>query len=203
MNTIKRIFIVSLIAISASTAAMAQFAWGPKVGVALNTIHFNKEIINDVVNSENQAGFTGGIMMEFTAPVINLGFDASLMYVHRPSVKSGNGETASRDYIELPINLKYKIGLPVVGHIITPYVFTGPSFAVLVGKKEITEAFENKSFDMAWNVGLGLQFFSKLQIGASYAFGLSNAITSKVGITSDGSVDGKNRYWTVTAAWLF
>ena len=114
MNTIKRIFIVSLIAISASTAAMAQFAWGPKVGVALNTIHFNKEIINDVVNSENQAGFTGGIMMEFTAPVINLGFDASLMYVHRPSVKSGNGETASRDYIELPINLKYKIGLPVV-----------------------------------------------------------------------------------------
>ena len=56
---------------------------------------------------------------------------------------------------------------------------------------------------MAWNVGVGLQFFSKLQIGASYAFGLSNAITSKVGITSDGSVEGKNRYWTVTAAWLF
>ena len=38
---------------------------------------------------------------------------------------------------------------------------------------------------MAWNVGVGLQFFSKLQIGASYAFGLSNAITSKVGITSN------------------
>jgi hypothetical protein len=168
----------------------------------------------DVIDSDNLAGFTGGIQAEFTVPIINLGFDASIMYVHR-KVATTDGTTESikdflsdknfrsRDYIEIPINVKYKIGLPIIGKIVSPYVFTGPSFSFLASKKAITEAYENKSVDVSWNVGAGLQLFSHLQIGASYGFGLSNTIKAINTESSVTEIDGKNKYWTVTAAYLF
>lgn len=205
MKTLRRIILVALVAICASSTAMAQFKFGPKLGVAVNDIHFNKDVLNDITSEGNRAGFTGGIAMEYIFPVVNLGFDASLMYVHRSTGTNYDNEDAEirRDYIELPINLKYKIGLPVVGKIITPYVFTGPSFAVLVSKNEIAEALDSKSFDVAWNIGVGVELISHLQIGASYAFGVSNSLSNTVGVTSTQKIKGKNRYWTVTAAWMF
>jgi len=203
----KKLFILAMLVVAMALPASAQFSWGPKVGVAVNDLHFNKNIVNDVLSSENQAGFTGGLMAEFMLPIANLGFDASVMYVRRNAkVKvSGTNEAVSdnRDYIELPINLKWKIGIPVVGKIITPYLFTGPSFAFLVSKKEIGEFFENKSCDVAWNFGLGLQLFTKLQIGASYGLGMSNSLSSKLGVNATNEINGKNKFWTVTSAYLF
>ncbi len=78
----------------------------------------------------------------------------------------------NRDYIRAAPRAKsIKIGLPLVGKVFSPYVFTGPTFAFLASKKGISEAYENKSFDCAWNFGVGLQFFTHLQVSASYAVG--------------------------------
>lgn len=211
MKLTKRLttFIVAIVAFS--SAAMAQFAFGPRVGVNVNSMRFDKSIFD----SDNRAGFTGGLQAEFTIPVINLAFDASVMYVHRVNSLQANAgnNTAdnelpasknfkNRDYIEIPINLKYKIGLPVVGKIITPYVFTGPSFAFLASKREISDALRNKNVDIAWNFGLGVQLFTHLQIGASYGLGMTNTVETLSGWKGD-KIDGKNKFWTVTAAWLF
>lgn len=211
MKLTKRIFIVLIAIAGIAASASAQFRFGPRVGVNVNSMRFDRSVFD----GENRAGFTGGLQMEFTVPVVNLGFDASVMYVHRVNSttvdKSGDQSLTSvsdqnsfkkRDYIEIPINLKWKIGLPVVGSIISPYIFTGPSFAFLTSKKAINEAYKNKSFDVAWNVGVGLQFFSHLQVGASYGFGLTKAIET-VSNYQGTQIDGKNRYWTITAAWLF
>lgn len=213
MNSKKR-FLAALAAIVAiSGVAMAQFAIGPRVGINVNSMRFD----NSLFDSENRAGFTGGIQAEFTIPIINLGFDASVMYVHRVNSATQNmmlgGTTPSdelstydsfkkRDYIEIPINLKYKIGLPVIGKVFTPYVFTGPSFAFLASKKAISEAYNNKTVDIAWNFGIGVQLIQHLQIGASYGLGLTNTIETVSGWSGE-KIDGKNKYWTVTAAWLF
>ena len=211
MKLTKRLttFIVAIVAFS--SAAMAQFAFGPRVGVNVNSMRFDKSIFD----SDNRAGFTGGLQAEFTIPVINLAFDASVMYVHRVNSLQANAgnNTAdielpasknfkNRDYIEIPINLKYKIGLPVVGKIITPYVFTGPSFAFLASKREISDALRNKNVDIAWNFGLGVQLFTHLQIGESYGLGMTNTVETLSGWKGD-KIDGKNKFWTVTAAWLF
>ena len=107
---------------------------------------------------------------------------------------------ATRDY--QPINLKYKIGLPVIGKIITPYVFTGPSFAFLTSRKAINEAWKNKSTSVAWNFGFGVQLLGHLQVGASYGIGMTKAF-EKIGAVEGVDIQGKNRYWTVTAAYLF
>lgn len=170
----------------------------------------------DVFNNDNRAGFTGGLQAEFTVPIVNIGFDLSVMYCHRisqsdPISNTGSADTdaalesgrlRNRDYIEIPLNFKYKLGLPVIGKVFTPYVFTGPSVAFLTSKKAITEAYKNKSVDVAWNFGLGVQLVSHLQVSASYGLGLTKSIET-ISSFQGQKIEGKNKYWTITAAWLF
>lgn len=201
MKNLKRIVIAAIMIVAFTVPASAQFAWGPKVGVNVNSLKFD----GSGLDSDNRAGFTGGLMAEFMFPIVNLGVDASVMYVHRTTEINSNGvgDDYNKDYIEIPVNLKWKIGIPVVGNIVSPYIFTGPSFSFLTSKKAIEDAYRQKAVDVAWNVGIGVQLLKKLQIGASYGFGLNNTL-ERVG--QDGNwvdVKGKNRYWTVTAAWLF
>ena len=203
--------LIVLVAASAIPAA-AQFRWGPRVGVEVNKMSLN----TDVFNNDNRAGFTGGLQAEFTVPIVNIGFDLSVMYCHRisqsdPISNTGSADTdaalesgrlRNRDYIEIPLNFKYKLGLPVIGKVFTPYVFTGPSVAFLTSKKAITEADKNKSVDVAWNFGLGVQLVSHLQVSASYGLGLTKSIET-ISSFQGQKIEGKNKYWTITAAWLF
>lgn len=214
-----KVLLLAVVAVAFSALpAAAQFRIGPRVGVEVNSMRLN----NSIFENDNRAGFTGGVTAEFTIPVVNLAFDLSVMYVHRVNnntVKNTGNLTAGdaeviasdkyrkRDYIEIPLNFKYKFGLPVVGKVLSPYIFTGPSLAVLASKKHITDAYENKAFDVAWNFGLGLQFFTHLQVSASYGLGLTNSLkklpVSVPGINPGEPIEGKNKYWTITAAWLF
>ncbi|MBR6640404.1 MAG: porin family protein [Muribaculaceae bacterium] len=199
MKSLKRIIIAMALIMAFGVSANAQIKFGVKAGVVVNDIKFDK----DIYATDNRAGFTGGLMMEVNIPIVGLGVDASVMYVRR-SAKITNTEmaimettTINNDYIEVPINLKYKFGLPGIGRIVTPYLFTGPSFSFLTSKKAIDDAINNKKFDLSWNFGAGVQILNKVQVGASYGLGLTKASESVTGI------DAKNRCWTITAAYLF
>lgn len=204
MNIIKR-FSAMLLCLAVVIPAMAQFSIGPRVGLNVNSLHFD----NKLWDTDNRAGINAGLQAEFMIPMVNFGFDASVMYVHRSSkyipedVNNVQAENISCDYIEIPINIKYKIGLPVVGKIVTPYIFTGPSFAFRTSKAAIKEFYHAKKSDIAWNFGLGVQLFSHLQIGASYGLGMTKAYEAIDASHQNAGIEGKNRYWTVTAAWLF
>lgn len=203
MKSIKTVLIAVAVVLAAALPASAQFRFGPRLGTQINSLSFDK----DVFNSENRAGFTGGLMIEFTVPVVNLGFDLSAMYVHRvDNVKSdnlaANFKSFKGDYIEIPLHLKWKLGLPLVGKIVSPYIFTGPSAAFLASKRAITEAYSAKKCSWSWDFGLGVELFRHLQVGASYGLGM-NKIIEATGTGSTVDINGKNKYWTVTAAWLF
>ena len=205
MKNFRRFLFSAVAIIAMSISAAAQFSIGPRVGINVNSMHFD----SDLFKSENRAGFTGGLQAEFMIPMVGFGFDASVMYVHRvnnATIYTNGTATApqikDKDYIEIPVNLKYKIGLPVIGKIITPYVFTGPSFAFLTSRKAINEAWKNKSTSVAWNFGFGVQLLGHLQVGASYGIGMTKAF-EKIGAVEGVDIQGKNRYWTVTAAYLF
>lgn len=201
MKVSKSVIVVILAAFLAIMPASAQFRFGIKAGVNVSSLHFNNTVLDDLKNSDNRTGFTGGLMCEFTVPIIGLGFDLSAMYTHRVNdVQTAAVAKYSNDYIEIPINLKYKLGLPVIGKIITPYFFTGPSFAFLTSKKRIENAFQNKATDVTWNLGAGLQLLNHLQIGANYGWGINKAV-EYIG-TSAGET-AKINGWTVTAAYLF
>ncbi len=128
------------------------------------------------------------------------------MYVRRSAEFMSQNEDVTaknRDYIDIPINVKYKFSLPLVSKVLAPYVFTGPDFAFLTSGTGINEAWKSKKVDVAWNFGLGVELVSHLQVSASYGIGISKA-AEMIGVTGGKQdIDGKNRYWTVTAAWLF
>lgn len=204
MKRLKIIAIVAILTAAFSIPAQAGgFHFGVKLGMDVSQLHFNK----DIFDSDNRAGFTGGLMCEFTAPLIGVGFDLSAMYVRRNtrflSEMDNENLSVNRDYIEIPLNLKYKLSIPAIERIIRPFVTTGPSVAFLTSRKAVNSFLKNKSCDVAWNFGFGVELFSKVQIAASYGLGLTKSLEA-VGVMDNGvDIDGKNRYWTVTAAYLF
>ncbi|MDE6652227.1 MAG: porin family protein [Paramuribaculum sp.] len=192
MKSVKMI-IAALVVVFGLTAvpAEAQFRFGPKVGVNINRLSFD----NKAFNSDNRAGFNAGVMTEFTVPVIGIGVDLSVMYVRRNDKFETEG-VWHKDYIDIPLNLKWKMNIPVVNNIVRPFITTGPDFAFLTSKRSFNN-FRNKKCDVAWNFGLGVELFKHLQVAGSYGLGL-NKFTS-----TEDYKEGKNKYWTVTAAYLF
>ncbi len=181
-----------------SASAVGPFKFGVKVGTEINSLKFNE----DAFKSDNRAGFTGGLMVQFVAPIINLGFDASVMYTHRSlHMYAAEDKTQSAhigsDFIEIPINLKYNIGLPVIGKFVSPFLTTGPDFSFLVSKKTVNDM-KQKNYDLAWNFGIGLSIVDKVQVAASYGLGITNNASGDQAL-----YDSKNRFWTVTLAYLF
>ncbi len=203
MKTIKSLLLAVVMIAGFSVPAAAQFHIGPRVGITVNQLHLD----NKMFDAENRTGFTGGLMAEFTVPIIGVGVDASVMYVRREGVNKyvDDGETIveknNRNYIGIPINLKWKIGIPAVGNIITPFITTGPEFDFLCSKQTIDDM-KRKKCDVSWNFGLGVELIKHIQVAASYGFGINSAV-KYVGEIETVDVKGKDRFWTITAAYLF
>lgn len=203
MKTIKSLLLAVVMIAGFSVSAAAQFHIGPRVGITVNQLHLD----NKMFDAENRTGFTGGLMAEFTVPIIGVGVDASVMYVRREGVNKyvDDGETIveknNRNYIGIPINLKWKIGIPAVGNIITPFITTGPEFDFLCSKQTIDDM-KRKKCDVSWNFGLGVELIKHIQVAASYGFGINSAV-KYVDAIETVDVKGKDRFWTITAAYLF
>lgn len=201
MRTIKVLIAMFAIFAGASVAqAGGLVKFGPKVGVTVNEFHFSKSDFG----SSNKTGWTAGLMTEFKIPFVGLGADLSLMYVRRNSefLHQNNLTKDNRDYIEIPLNLRYNFSFPIVSKIAVPYLAIGPSASVLTSHKTIGGIMKNKSVDWALNFGVGCQLVSHLDINLRYGLGLTKAVNGIAGGEAAG-IQGKNRYWTITAAYLF
>lgn len=192
--------LVALAVVAGASSADAQLRFGVKAGVNVNSFRFD----TDMFNAHNRAGFTGGVMMEFTAPMTGLGIDLSVLYTRRNAkwMVDNGYQNDNRDYLSIPLHMKWRISIPVINKVIRPYLLTGPDFAVLMSKRAITDGVRNRKFDTSWDFGAGVELFSHLQVGASYGIGMTKALKA-VGVTGSGEVAGRNRYWTITAAYLF
>lgn len=202
MRNIKILFVI-LAAILGTSAAQADglFKFGPKVGLTVNSLRFN----NDLFDSSNKTGWTAGLMTEFRVPVIGIGADLSLMYVRRNSEFMAANEIGkdNRDYIEIPLNLRYNFSFPVISNIVVPYLAVGPSVSVLTSRKNVYDDFRNKSVDWALNFGIGVQLVKHLDVNARYGLGLTKAMKGIDSEIKGAGIQGKNRYWTVSVAYLF
>lgn len=212
MNQMKKISILLLVAVLGAFGAQAQIRFGIKAGANFNKIHFSD--VESSFQPDNSCGWNAGVMTEFTVPIVGLCFDASLLYSRMNNAISSdfNKEVADaldsdmsygKNFLEIPINIKYKFGIPVIGSIIKPFIYTGPSFAFKLDKSIM-----DKTFQCAWNIGIGVELIKHLQISGSYGFGINN-VAKEVMKNVDpnfGDVEkikAKNNYWTVSAAWLF
>jgi hypothetical protein len=207
MKNFRRLALVAILFSLVAVSARADFRFGIKAGVNINNLHL--EDYTSAFNSSNRCGFTGGVMAEFTVPVIGIGVDASLMYSRmNSSVESDDTglveaiKNTDKNFFEIPINLKYKIQIPAISSFLTPYIFTGPDFAFKLSGDDSYS--DTKAVQVAWNVGAGVELVKHVQVGVSYGFGINkiyNKISSSAVTSSD--IKAKNNYWTITAAYLF
>lgn len=200
----KKFLVLMLVAVMGISVADAKVRFGIKAGLNINHLSTNT---TELLDKNNQAGWTAGIMTDFQLPLVGLGVDLSVMYTRMntdvlvPISNAGEEELLpNHNFIEIPLNLKYKISLPVVGRFLAPYIFTGPSFGFKLDKSTV-EDFKTKTFQAVWNLGLGVELVRHLQVGASYGFGLNDIV--KNATSSVNPIKYHNNYWTVTAAYLF
>lgn len=190
---------VVIASLSAAFTATAQLRFGLSTGLNVNELHFS----SSVFSSNNRVGFNIGAFLEYTSPVRGVGFDAGLRYVRRNSRwEEANREYSSHsDYLEVPVNFKWRVNIPALNAIVRPYFTTGPTFSFLTSRS-LSDTYRNRRFDTSWNFGFGLELFRRMQVGASYGLGLTKALKT-TGVTSTADIHGRNRNWTVSVGYLF
>lgn len=195
--------ILTIIAVACMAFAMpsqAQVKFGLKGGLNLTSLSA------DGVNSTNKAGFFVGPTVKFTLPVVGLSLDASALYDQRQAKIKGTDETFKSQTIQIPINVRYGIGLSSVVNI---FAFAGPQFGFNIGDKskdlnaivEGVKGWSLKSSNISGNVGIGATVLSKLQITANYNFQISKAGE----VVLDDGTTGKMKFnsWQLGLGYFF
>ena len=191
----KRVYLLILALVAwMAVPAQAQFKWGIKGGANISSIHFTN--LPENFSTENLTGFHIGPTIELMAPLVGLGFDASILY-SQTGMEIGT-QTVKSDYLNIPVNLKWKIGIPAV----KVFAAAGPYVGFRLGGGKIwdvvSDQIESKSFSAGLNIGAGVELIQHLQISATYQLGLTDNYSIK-----KLEIDGKNRGWLISAAILF
>lgn len=194
----KKIFLLCAFVTLLSSVASAQLRFGIKGGVNIATVKFNK----DVIDSDNTTGFHIGPTIELGGAT-PLSLDVAVLYSQKGF--EYEDESYKNDYIEVPINLKWKpFELPFV----QPYAAVGPYFSFRVaGDKvwdipgSVREQIKAKNFNTGLNLGIGAEVLNTVQIGLTYSWGFTNNYKLE-GFDVDKS-SGKNRMWSISAAVYF
>ncbi|MDH8701406.1 hypothetical protein M2138_000747 [Dysgonomonadaceae bacterium PH5-43] len=195
------LLIISALVLTSLTVN-AQIKYGLKAGVNLSKVSISDGANN--LDPENYTGFQVGPMVEFTVPIIGLGLDAAIMYSQQ-GLKV-NDESKKLSTLFIPINLKYKITfMNVVG----AYAAVGPYASLNLGNNDfsldaLAADVKAKSFGAGLNFGIGVELLSKLQVGVNYQLGLTEDFkATTVGGAATELFNGKQRGWTVSAAYFF
>ena len=180
--------------------AKSQLKFGVKGGLNISSVHMN----SDILKADNVTGFQIGPMIETTIPLIGIGLDAAILYSQKGmDVKSeaGTSTNVKTDYIDVPVNLKWKFGLPII----KGYLAAGPYIGFRVGGDKFWEIpgsvvgqVKAKNFSAGLNFGAGVELISHLQVGINYGLGLTDNYSAE-----KYDMNARNRGWSITAAILF
>ncbi|RHU25351.1 MULTISPECIES: porin family protein [Parabacteroides] len=178
--------------------AKSQLKFGVKGGLNISSVHMN----SDILKADNVTGFQIGPMIETTIPLIGIGLDAAILYSQKGVDMKTEGTVTSTsmktDYLDIPVNLKWKFGIPLV----KAYLSAGPYVGFRVGGDKIWnvlgEQIKAKNFSAGLNFGVGAELISHLQVGINYGLGLTDNYSS-----DKFDMKAKNRGWSITAAVLF
>ncbi|KAA6338747.1 hypothetical protein EZS27_013271 [termite gut metagenome] len=200
MKKIVSLLFISVCLFGMAMPADAQIGFGVKGG--LNLAGTPSTDFKDA--TEGSTGFFIGPMVELTVPFIGIGVDGALLYSQKGS-KIG-GESATQQGVEVPINLKYSVGL---GSIASVFVAAGPDFYFnLKSKTDLKELkkIDYKAAELGINIGAGIKALGHLQVGLNYNIPVSSAKLIEKAIGTElpfSSSSYKNKVWQVSIAYLF
>ena len=193
--------------------AKAQIKFGVKGGLNLASASLS-DAWDAKGNADNYTGFFIGPMVDITIPIIGLGVDGALMYSQKGAKISFDdlgSTTFKQQGIEIPVNLKYSIGL---GSSASIYFAAGPSFYFnMKSDDDLTFDTMKGSLDydkseVSLNLGAGVKLLNHLQLGVNYNMGLTDSAKAKIDSPSSAwdAINGesyKSKMWQVSVAYLF
>ena len=145
----------------------------------------------------NRSGFSGGLVLEYQFEKCGFAPDIAILYTRyntRLEVPGEKPQSFGRDFIEVPLHLKWKFWIPQTKDLFGPMIYTGPSMMFRVGNNSglpysVTSTpaattqsgdaggrFKSKTVQPGWDVGIGFDVVNFIQITAGYRFGLGNAL---------------------------
>ncbi|MDR0894903.1 MAG: porin family protein [Prevotellaceae bacterium] len=198
----KRVLSVCAIAVVCLVMAMpvkAQLQFGVKGGVNLSSMSFGN--IKGNFTGDNMTGFYIGPMADLTVPLIGIGLDAALMYSQRGDItgqtEDGTSITLKQRGLEIPINLKYTIGL---GSLFGIYFAAGPDFFFNFASG--TDMFKKEKTQVGLNLGAGVKLIRHLQVGFNYQIPMGNSFNVGDAVNAAFS-KSKTKTWQISLAYMF
>ena len=205
----KRIITLLVLAVAMTVTAQAQgIKFGVKGGLNITKMSFSK----DIFDSKNKVGFFVGPTLKLSLPM-GFGADIAALYDERSADveletsstvlpgenQSPTNETIKQKSIQVPVNLRYNIGLSSVAGI---YLAVGPQFGFPVADKVFKTEFGEyrlKDANLSVNFGAGVTLMGHLEVGFTY-----NLAAGKSGeFTSIKDIDTHNNAWQISAAYFF
>ena len=211
MRKIIGVFMV-VVAAAIAVPAQAQIKFGVKGGLNLAKADFDKSDVKSNVKTSNFTGFFIGPMVEATIPIVGLGVDGSLLFSQKGTKLIG--ETLKQQGLEVPINLKYSIGL---GSLASVYLAAGPSFFFNLKSDDdltlnnVKGKLNYENAEIALNLGAGVKLLKHLQVGVNYNMPFTDSTKANI---KEGDAKGtawdaitgksfKTKVWQVSVAYLF
>ena len=181
-----------------SLTAEAQLRYGFRFGGS-----FAKADLSDApgMSLKNRSGFSGGLMLEWQMEKNGFAPDIAVLYTRYNSRlidADSRPYSFGRNFIEVPLHLKYKFFLSKTKNLVAPLVYTGPSLLFRLGHGDATPL-STKAVQPGWDVGIGIDIINFIQLTAGYRFGLGNAV--KHCAIPDATL--RTNGWTLSANIIF
>lgn len=228
-----------IMAVATSFAADAQLRYGFRFGgdfakatlgnanalSGASLASYDTNNYKEPVSLVNRSGFSGGLVLEYQFEKCGFAPDIALLYTRyntRLALQDEKPQSFGRNFIEIPIHLKWKFWIPQTKNLFAPMVYTGPSIMFRLdhnsginyaypspspaipnvgqapARSELPiHTFKSNVFQPGWDVGIGFDIINFIQITAGYRFGLGNALNSPKDVTLHTNA------WTVAATLLF
>ena len=195
--------------------AKAQIKFGVKGGLNLASASLS-DAWDAKGNADSYTGFFIGPMVDITIPIIGLGVDGALMYSQKGAKISFDdlgSTTFKQQGIEIPVNLKYSIGL---GSSASIYFAAGPSFYFNMKSDDdftfnsVAGSLDYDKSEVSLNLGAGVKLLRHLQLGVNYNMGLTDSAKAKIDSSNSSDIwnvingeSYKSKMWQVSVAYLF
>ncbi|MCM1522023.1 MAG: PorT family protein [Muribaculaceae bacterium] len=180
-------FIIIIGIIAASIPASAQLRWGPSAGVSFNTMKFKQDLFDVKTGIGGGAGMRGEMMF----PGIGFGIELGLYYQQRAAkldlgqklIWSSEGYGNENIYlhsIDIPFNLKFKwTRMQGLEDYVAPFVYGGPILSIQAGHSKC-DALKYSGGEVLLTVGGGFEIMKRWQIAASYTWGMTYALKTRL-----------------------
>ncbi|MDR2651540.1 MAG: PorT family protein [Prevotellaceae bacterium] len=196
----KKVLLI-ILGIALTYGVNAQLRYGIKLGGTLSNL--STKTAGESDNSDPKIGIQAGGILEYSfSPSFSL--QPELLYVNNGG-KFENDLSFNMHNLQLPVNIKYKMGTdnlkfyvtagPYLGYIFAARLKTG-SVSVNAFDESVNNEMKLKHFDFGLGTGLGIEIAERYIVGVGYKYGLAN-------LTKVEDVTVKSGTFNLSIGYLF